>query len=345
MRTARGFTQTELSRRAGLSAASVGRYEVARVQPTPRAIAALARALEVETQHLERLVPSRTAASAVGQRLRQLRLERGLSQAQLAARVGCAEKMIRSCELGHKTRLAPDWVAIAAALGVSSEELARLAPPAPLRSDTSQFGRWLAQVRRLAGFSRPKLARRLGVATATVANYERGVAHPRPWVVPGLARALEIPPERLEEVQRPDPQAAELGLVVRRLREEHGLTRSQLGARLGWNRKAVRLCERGQGHLGPEQIPLAGSRLRDLPGRAGARARRCRPSEPRAAGLSSGAGRGGDLRSPPRQQALRSSPWRAPSAARPSWRTAEAGSTRAPARCARSRASRSAASG
>ncbi len=60
--------------------------------------------------------------------------------------------------------------------------------------------RALTQRRRAVGLTQKELAERLGVQRTTVARWERGENHPRPWLRPKLARALGVSAGRIEEL-------------------------------------------------------------------------------------------------------------------------------------------------
>ena len=258
-RAERGFSQVELAGCAGIHALSIGLYETGRTVPSPGAVAALAKALEVDPQRFERLLPTRPPASAWAQKLLQLRVERGLSQRELAARVGCTTGTLSAWELGRSIRVAPDCAALAAALGVPVRELTELAPPAPVHSPAqSPLGTELVRARRRFGFSQEQLGRRVGLSRKSISNYELGTTYPTSGVLTALAETLGIPRRRLEHLLRPAPHAAKLGGELRRLRQKRGLTLSQLAASLGWRKFEVAFYELGRTQLPPERFaPLA----------------------------------------------------------------------------------------
>ncbi|MEU1809639.1 helix-turn-helix transcriptional regulator [Micromonospora aurantiaca (nom. illeg.)] len=57
----------------------------------------------------------------------------------------------------------------------------------------------LAQQRRMVGQTQESLAEKLGVDRTTVIRWERAESTPQPWVRPGLAEALQVTPQQLDE--------------------------------------------------------------------------------------------------------------------------------------------------
>jgi transcriptional regulator with XRE-family HTH domain len=76
----------------------------------------------------------------MGNRLKQLRRQRGLSQAKLAAAAGIPVGTLRGWEYGRRTPLLDAATRVALALGVSLDKLAGIAegdvPPAPAAKKT-----------------------------------------------------------------------------------------------------------------------------------------------------------------------------------------------------------------
>jgi tetratricopeptide (TPR) repeat protein/transcriptional regulator with XRE-family HTH domain len=67
----------------------------------------------------------------------------------------------------------------------------------------------LAQRRKAMGLTQEQLAGRLGVERTTVVRWERGETEPAPWLRRRLARALEVPADRLEDLlAEPDSPAS-----------------------------------------------------------------------------------------------------------------------------------------
>ena len=71
--------------------------------------------------------PRKTNSSTIG----RLRLERGLTQRQLADKIGCQQKDVSRWEHGERNPGAASLVKLAAALGCTIDELLAPAPSDP----------------------------------------------------------------------------------------------------------------------------------------------------------------------------------------------------------------------
>ncbi|WP_225770885.1 helix-turn-helix domain-containing protein [Inquilinus sp. Marseille-Q2685] len=141
LRTGRGWSQTRLAEEAGVSKATIVHYENGG-EPSRAQARKLADALGVELQDLGLHVPDWHAQAALGSRIKALREEHGLSQAELADRAGVSRSAVRDVET--EARSGDETLAkIAEALGVTAAELrgdaahrprpAETAPESPLR--------------------------------------------------------------------------------------------------------------------------------------------------------------------------------------------------------------------
>ena len=102
---------------------------------------------------------------SVAERLREARLAAGLTQAQLAQRVGVADgTRVAAWEHGRSTPHPATWAAICSLLGIAPEE----AGVVTLRS-----------LRLRRGLTQDEVAAEVGVAASTVARWESGTH--RPW--------------------------------------------------------------------------------------------------------------------------------------------------------------------
>ncbi len=76
---------------------------------------------------------------SVGRRIRRVRKQRGLTQADLAEMTGLALPSLSSIENGHSKLLLISFVKIAEALQVSADDLLRLNTPAATTDYPSEF--------------------------------------------------------------------------------------------------------------------------------------------------------------------------------------------------------------
>ncbi|MEU5943249.1 helix-turn-helix domain-containing protein, partial [Micromonospora sp. NPDC047548] len=58
----------------------------------------------------------------------------------------------------------------------------------------------LAQRRKTVGHTQESLAEKLGVDRTTIVRWERAESAPQPWVRLGLAEALQVTPDQLDEL-------------------------------------------------------------------------------------------------------------------------------------------------
>ena len=111
-----------------------------------------------------------------GRRLREARRRAGLSQAEVAKRLGIGQAYVSRVELGGENITLSACVRFAQAVGcLFSPEFT---PPKPRDSDSAsgfaEFGRHLREARRQAGLSQAALAARLGMTQGYVSRVERG---------------------------------------------------------------------------------------------------------------------------------------------------------------------------
>ena len=251
LREERGWTQEQLAQRAGLRRHSISFYEANGTYPRPRPLAALVRALGVSPAQLAPLLPAAAETTPFGRELRRLREERGLTLQQLALRSGSREGSIWHYEHGRTRPPLRVVAAFAEALDVSPDQLERLLPPQP---ETTPLGRELKRLRQERGLSQRQLATRLGCSPTLMSHYERGRKRPRTAVLTVLARALDVPKERLSELLPPRSKPKPLGQKLRRLREQRGLSQKRLAARIGRGQGTISAYERDRNRPGSADL-------------------------------------------------------------------------------------------
>ncbi|HEV2100376.1 MAG TPA: helix-turn-helix transcriptional regulator [Stellaceae bacterium] len=109
-----------------------------------------------------------------GRRLREARRQAGLSQAEVAARLGIRQGYVSRVELGAENITLSACVRFAQAVGCLFSPEFR--PPTPRDSEAgiAEFAQRLREARRRAGLSQAALAARLGITQASVSRVERG---------------------------------------------------------------------------------------------------------------------------------------------------------------------------
>jgi len=106
--------------------------------------------------------------------------------------------------------------------------------------ETSTFGDRLAAARENAGMTQQKLARRLGVRTATLEGWENDVSEPRankltmlsgilnvslPWLLTGLGEGIEHPDDKTTL----SPEVGQMLMEIRDLKASMITSAEQLG--------------------------------------------------------------------------------------------------------------------
>jgi transcriptional regulator with XRE-family HTH domain len=114
----------------------------------------------------------------LGDRIRQRRMDRGLTQYTLAERLGCRYQRVAAWERGESEPLAARWRAIEAVLG-----------PGLVPEQDGVPGRlWTARLR--IGLTQEELAARAGVDVRTVWNSESGTYRPSRATLEKLRKVL-----------------------------------------------------------------------------------------------------------------------------------------------------------
>ncbi len=172
--------------------------------------------------------------------LSQLRRAAGLTQPQLARRLGVSESTVAKWDIGLRTPNTRNLARLARALGVSAADLAAAlsdldqaadgdrergedrmpAPPPPLRGSAAagQDGaggalearpRTLRAMRQAAGLTLRDVARALDVSESVAHRWDRGRSTPKTRYLPRLARLLGVSTGDLVDVLAVgDPRAA-----------------------------------------------------------------------------------------------------------------------------------------
>jgi transcriptional regulator with XRE-family HTH domain len=111
-----------------------------------------------------------------GRRLREARKRAGLSQAEVATRLGIGQSYVSRVERGAQNITLSHCVRFAQAVGCTFST--EFTPPRPRDNDsdssTAEFARRLREERRRAGLSQAELAARLGMTQGYLSRVERG---------------------------------------------------------------------------------------------------------------------------------------------------------------------------
>ena len=118
----------------------------------------------------------------LGQRIRQRRMDHGLTQQTLAARLGCWYQSVASWERDESVPLAARWPTIEAVLGSG------------LVPEQDGLSGEIRTARLRLGLTHEELARRAGIDPRTVRNVEREIHPPSRMTLRKLRAALEVGP-------------------------------------------------------------------------------------------------------------------------------------------------------
>lgn len=248
-----GLSVAQLARAIGVSRPSVALWEQGQRRPARIYWTALAAALGLTVEQVGELFVGYRPARFDSWPLPSLAVARrtaGLTQRQLAGRLGVAPTTLSMWESAGMP-VPVDAIAELAHLLDTSEDRLRSAPPC----DRVQDPRPLRQARRQVAMSQREAAAYLGVAVGSLARYESGERPPPLNVVRAMAVAYrrpladllrhsghDIPPLPSGPCWRPEqvPQA------ILALRSAAGMTKTQLGRKLGRSGQAVRSWEVGR---------------------------------------------------------------------------------------------------
>lgn len=248
-----GLTQSAAAGLLGVSSGAVGRWERGTV-PSPQVLARLAALWSVDRAVLRTAAgpdPIRRASSTESSDATPLvlaRLDRGISQAELARRLSIGQATLSRWESGERTPHRLDVLRIAQALGMPPQTAVSLFEA--YRPHRRQFaGRLpgLALLLAARGVDEQAAACVLGVSDAALRDWVRG-ARPVPVVVVDGLSALvgqDLWPN-LPELRRPlrtAPAPPVSALAARR--QQLGITQRQLGRHLGASQTTISAWEAG----------------------------------------------------------------------------------------------------
>lgn len=282
LRSAKGWSRSELARRSGISVGTVERYEERPVwPPRGRVTSLLSQVFEVSEDYLA-AVPEKVTAKkrekaisllvnivTPGQRVRILREGATLSVRQLELRSGVSEGTIRDIEAGRRM---PETVTIgklAAALGVSdqvilygtADGLEQIRAAAVKRISDERImgtGKRVGVLRQAMGLSLAELARKSGLDPQTVSSLENDPGRRvSKRIVAQIAKGLGVPSsvltgmtldERMERDRELETDASRTTVMAERLkiwREGMGLTRLDLARVSGVPAGKIARMEKG----------------------------------------------------------------------------------------------------
>lgn len=252
-RASEGLTLSAAASLLRVSSGAVGRWERGTV-PSPQVLARLAALWSVDRAVLRAAAgpdPIRRASTTESNDATPLvlaRLDRGISQAELARRLSIGQATLSRWESAERTPHRQDVLRIAQALGMSSQTaVALFADYRPRRRQFAGRLPGLAMLLAARGVDEQAAAGALGVPDAVLRGWVRG-ARPVPVaVVDGLSSLVgqDLWPN-LTALRRPlraAPRPPVSALAARR--QQLGITQRQLGRHLGASQTTISAWEAG----------------------------------------------------------------------------------------------------
>jgi transcriptional regulator with XRE-family HTH domain len=205
LRLSRGMSAASLAQALEVSPAHVYNWESGRARLLVRLVPSLARALDMDEDHLERWLRSAPRPEPVrpsSSPLRQLRHRSGMSQEQVAAAIGTSRRSLGKWEGGATVPLRAVRE-LARLYGVPASAVARAAGVSPPR--LLQVSQWrpgdlpgvLVVLRQWSGLTQARLGALCEVSTASVRSWESGRTIPRAHSRGRLEELYGLPPGAL----------------------------------------------------------------------------------------------------------------------------------------------------
>jgi len=185
LREERGYTLQELARRADLSLSYLSEIERGSKRPSLKSLEKLAAALNVTKAHLVEGEPQGTKSLTIGERIRVLRGEKGLSLAALAERAGISVSYLSEIERGAVYPSLATLKRLAEGLGVAALVLI---------GNEGSLGHKLRMLREEYGMTQAHLARLAGVTAGLIGQVEQGKVQPSLKTLERLAQAMGVSP-------------------------------------------------------------------------------------------------------------------------------------------------------
>lgn len=185
-----------------------------------------------------------------GQRIAKLRKERGLNQKNVSEAIGMSHSVLNRIELGKRPLRDDEVVALADYFHVTTDYLLRgILPNTDNQKENHtgseiRLGDKLKRLRENKGLMQRDVCLALKIEQSTLANYENNRRIPALDVLITLAdyygTSLDYLAGRIDESPFP------FSLLLKQLREYHGLTQYQLGQKLNISTSAIGMYEQGR---------------------------------------------------------------------------------------------------
>lgn len=261
-RTAKGLSRDELATLAGISAATVKRWEDAHTIPRADQLAGLCAVLDVSAAELLAYGEWPPTVSPIGQLpafaqwLRRVGADLEVSEGKLAKLVGIGQPTMNAWSRGRGfperqswKRLTQTFTELGAPLTPEQMRWMQVPEriPGPQLETLPAVARLLVQARLNRAWCREVAAESLGIQVSTLVSWEKGkrAPHFRKW--PGLIEVYGLERDAVIDALREDAgeTRSDIGAQMRYLRLTVGLTNKQVGDALDVHFNAVHRYECG----------------------------------------------------------------------------------------------------
>ena len=268
-RRAAGLTLRTFAQQMAVSTACASRWENNVRRPHSDDLRRISRVLQRPEKEIDSWFTAPALATECirdARGLRVLRLQAGLSRAELADAVGVSVATIAHWECGRRSLPAQRWNSLSEILEVSPAQFESIVRSRRFLPPTSH----LAMIRRHAGLTQQEVATRLGVSSGLVSQWEHRLQTPS-W--PNTRRlamlfscsvavvAKAVGREAPVLLHKPSWRREGLGPILQAVRLWRGESRQVVADRIGVHSQTLRRWEAGATNVPGKQLTLLESAL------------------------------------------------------------------------------------
>ncbi|MCU1448499.1 MAG: hypothetical protein JWP02_669 [Acidimicrobiales bacterium] len=237
-----GMRRSALAANLGVSEESIRLWERGSVQPSPDNLARLIVVLALDAAQWASTDPEPPELPPMARCLRQERVGRGITQAEVVQVLGVPQPTYAGWETGRSTPSAHFFVRLAGFLGIPEADVAALCA-SPFVVNTSGWpplGELMGAKRQELRLTRAALADAIGVVAQTIVAWEHGYRVPRPNQLRRMADVLKVDIDTLtDSVPRRGSPTTTLGELILERQRELGLRLVDVAKRAGATESTV----------------------------------------------------------------------------------------------------------